>query len=94
MHLRAYSLYRISLIQTAAGRGTNLKKLATQPPAAKTAPSVSASAGPFAAEIPKHNATSAAPVACPVNRDDATIPLAPPLLAAGTLIISARRFGA
>ncbi len=43
--------------------------------------------------MPKHSATSAAPVDCPTRRDVATMPLAPPLRSRGAADMIARRFG-
>lgn len=67
--------------------------LATLAAPAKPAPSISASVGPWRPAIPNDSATSAAPVACPISRAVAMIPLAPPLRSGGALDISAFRFG-
>ena len=46
------------------------------------------------AETVKQYATSAAPVACPIRREVATTPLAPPARSGGALPMMAFRFGA
>ncbi|QKM50299.1 hypothetical protein B7760_04361 [Burkholderia glumae] len=71
----------------------NRNPLATLAAAENPAPSANASVGPCRPAIPKHSATSAAPVACPISRAVAMIPLAPPLRSGGALAISAFRFG-
>ena len=42
---------------------------------------------------PKHSATNAAPLVCPIRRASAIMPLAPPLRSGGAADISARKFG-
>ena len=79
----------------------SLAKLAQAAKAEKTAPRIIAKTGPleleeslvFVPASPKHNATSAAPIVCPIKRPIATTPLAPPLLCAGALDNMAFKLG-